>query len=371
MLARLNVFVKNALVFERMARVDAIVFDKTGTLTAANATNELFRGEPLSEDDEILVCSLARQSTHPYSRKIHDSLRTGRELKSLDSFVETPGLGIEGSIGGRAVWLGSRKWFESRGVNAGTTIADDGVCLAIDGMLRGTFVFANDLRAQTDRLLQKLAAHYEIALLSGDSEKERERFWSFFGNDALMHFNQSPIDKLGFIRRLQESGKTVMMVGDGLNDAGALKQSDVGVAVVEKVGAFSPASDVILEAARVPELFAIIKLARKSARIVRLSFGISAAYNLIGISIASAGILSPLVCAILMPVSSASVVLFACGVTSWAARILCLAPRGTSGERVGVRGILEERASSPRPSPPSGEEREKSTNALGVRKAAS
>ena len=94
----------------------------------------------------------------------------------------------------------------------------------------------------------------KLALLSGDNEKERERFRSLFGSDAALHFNQSPLDKLGFIRGLQESGRRVMMVGDGLNDAGALKQSDVGVAVIEKAGAFSPASDVILEAGRVPRL---------------------------------------------------------------------------------------------------------------------
>ena len=126
-------------------------------------------------------------------------------------------------------------------------------------------------------LLRGLGARYELALLSGDNEKERERFRSLFGSDAALHFNQSPLDKLGFIRRLQESGKTVMMVGDGLNDAGALKQSDVGVAVVEKVGAFSPASDVILAAGQVPRLSRILALARRATQIVRLSFGISAA----------------------------------------------------------------------------------------------
>jgi len=117
---------------------------------------------------------------------------------------------------------------------------------------------------------------------------------------------------------VREGSKTVMMVGDGLNDAGALKQSDVGVAVVENVSAFSPASDVIIEARQVPRLSNIMCFARTTARIVQLSFGISAAYNIIGISIAAAGLLEPLVCAILMPLSSVSVVLFACGATKWA-----------------------------------------------------
>jgi Cu+-exporting ATPase len=192
--------------------------------------------------------------------------------------------------------------------------------VAIDGTLRGAFVLANAVRPETERLLRGLSERYELALLSGDNEKERERFQGLFGSDAALHFNQSPLDKLGFIRRLQESGQSVMMVGDGLNDAGALKQSDVGVAVIEKAGAFSPASDVILHAGQVPRLSRILTLARQTTQIVRLSFGISAAYNLAGISIAAAGILSPVVCAILMPVSSISVVLFACGATNWAAK---------------------------------------------------
>jgi Cu+-exporting ATPase len=176
------------------------------------------------------------------------------------------------------------------------------------------------LRPEADRLVRDLSRHYELALLSGDNEKERDSFCDLFGSAARLHFNQSPMDKLTFIRDLQSSGKTVMMVGDGLNDAGAFQQSDVGVAVVEKVGVFSPASDVILEAAQVPRLFQILALARKAARIVRLSFAISALYNLVGISVAAAGILSPLICAVLMPLSSISVVLFACGATTWAAR---------------------------------------------------
>src|SRR5690606_19134735 len=143
---------------------------------------------------------------------------------------------------------------------------------------------------------------------------------------ARLHFNLSPQAKLGFIRDLQSRGHTVMMVGDGLNDAGALRQGDVGVAVVEGVGKFSPASDVILDAPMVPRLGKVVDFCRHSTRIVRLSFGISAAYNAVGIGIAAAGVLSPLICAILMPLSSATVVLFAIGTTSLAARRFGLTP---------------------------------------------
>lgn len=327
LLARLNVFIKNALVIERMAQVDAIVFDKTGTLTSAGANAVRFQssGAPLSTAEEGWIYSLTRHSTHPHSVRISDSLGGRNFPEPVRSFLETPGCGIEGQVQGHEIWVGARRWLEQRGASCG---AEDGsapqdgsvVHVAMDGRYRGSFVLSSALRPEADLLLRRLADHYEIALLSGDNERERVRFRGLFGGDARLHFNQSPLDKLGFIRRLQESGKTVMMVGDGLNDAGALKQSDVGVAVVEKVGAFSPASDVILEAARVPRLLGVLDMARRSARIVRLSFMVSALYNLAGVSIAAAGILSPLICAVLMPVSSVTVVLFACGMAHGAAR---------------------------------------------------
>jgi Cu+-exporting ATPase len=128
------------------------------------------------------------------------------------------------------------------------------------------------------------------------------------------------LNKLGFIRDLQQHGKTVMMVGDGLNDAGALKQSDVGVAVVENLSAFSPASDVILSAQLVPRLDAILRFAKSAVRIVKASFLLSAAYNVIGLTLAVQGLLSPVVCAILMPLSSITVVGFACLMTGWTAK---------------------------------------------------
>jgi len=337
LMARLQIFFKNALVLERLARVDTIVFDKTGTLTAAQNQNVTFvpasAGASLSEAEASQVSALARHSTHPIAVRLGESIdRHGSTPETIVSgFSEIAGSGLEGSVDGQRFCLGSRAWLEKAGVLVPDLLLPPGsvTWLAIGNRLRGAFVLANTLRPETGRLLHRLAQErngrsYEIALLSGDNAKERLRFQELFGQGAQLHFNQSPLDKLGFIRNLQRSGKTVMMVGDGLNDAGALKQSDVGVAVVETSGAFSPASDVILSAAQVPRLFEILVLSRKITRIVHLSFGISSLYNLVGVSIAAAGILSPVICAVLMPLSSTSVVLFACGMTGLAVRRLNL-----------------------------------------------
>jgi Cu+-exporting ATPase len=337
-LARSKIFLKNTLVIERLAQVNAIVFDKTGTLTSAGTKAVSFRGPPLSDEEKRWIVSLARQSAHPLSMRIGAALAAQATPETVASFVETTGCGVEGRVAGRAIWMGSRAWLEMRGTkcsrrvnaedsNSNTTpphyLADHEssvVHMAIDGAHRGAFVMSSALRPETEELVHSLGSRYELALLSGDNEHERERFRRLFGENANLHFNQSPLDKLGFIRRLQESGGTVMMVGDGLNDAGALQQSDVGVAVVENVGAFSPASDVILEAQQVARLGEILTVARRCVRIVRAGFVLSGLYNVVGVSIAAAGILSPMVCAVLMPLSSASVVLFACGAATWAAR---------------------------------------------------
>jgi P-type Cu+ transporter len=350
-LARMGVFLRNALVLERMAQVDSIVFDKTGTLTSANASGIAFEGKALDKSEEMWVYSLARHSTHPLSAQLAASFQNKYSAKNVVSFRETTGCGIEGWVGGREIKLGASGWAVPRKDDSGdrpilrSTTAEgghdacptvgSGVCVAIDGMVRGTFVLGNSLRADIGDLFQKLSVQYKLALLSGDNESDRERFGKLFGGDRIMRFNQSPLDKLNFIQGAHDAGSTVMMVGDGLNDAGALQQSDVGVAVVEKIGTFSPASDVILEASQVTRLHEILKFAQSSARIVRLSFGVSAAYNLVGISIAAAGILSPLICAVLMPISSLSVVLFACGMTRWEGRHIASNDecRMTNGEK--------------------------------------
>jgi len=318
-LARRGIFLRNALVIERLAGVDAIVLDKTGTLTTADARGVQFQGPDLSAAEREWISSLARHSTHPNSLRIAKAL--GAAALPVADFQEIPGGGISGRIAGHDIRLGAPAWVAAHSRRPDAAPAPTApVAVALDGVWRGVFALENSLRPEVEKLIERLGGRYELALLSGDNEREAARFEKILGPRTVLKFHQSPADKLQFVRELQQRGRKVMMVGDGLNDAGALKQADVGVAVVEQVGAFSPASDVILDAAELARLAVVLDFSRRANRVVRAGFVISAAYNLIGVSIAAAGWLQPMVCAILMPLSSASVVLFACGATTWTAR---------------------------------------------------
>ncbi len=318
-LSRRNVFLKNPYVLETLAEVDSVVFDKTGTLTAAGGGSVTWHGLPLNESEERWLFSMTRHSTHPLPVRIGEAISHAYFPEPVRSFLETPGCGMEGSVAGHEVWMGSAAWLATRNVSA-PKLTGSAVHVALDGRYRGSYLLTSALRPETARLAAGLNGSCEVALLSGDNEKERGRFAEMFGAAARLNFNQSPLDKLRFIKQQQEAGKTVMMVGDGLNDAGALRQADVGVAVVENVSAFSPASDVILAAGMVTRTAEVLRYAKRSLRVVRTAFWISAAYNLVGVAIAASGKLSPVVCAILMPVSSVTVVAFACGAATWLGR---------------------------------------------------
>lgn len=319
MLSRRQVYLKNPYVLETLATVNAVVFDKTGTLTAAGAGSVNWQGVGLNEPEERWLFSMTRHSTHPLPVRIGEAIKREYFPEPVRSFLETPGCGMEGSVAGHEIWMGSAAWLATRNIMA-PKLAGSVVHVAIDGQYRGGYVLASALRPATAQLLAGLPRDCEVALLSGDNDKERDRFVTLFGKMPRLNFNQSPLDKLNFIKHRQTAGKKVMMVGDGLNDAGALQQADVGVAVVENISAFSPASDVILAAGMVPRTAHVLRYAKQSLRVVRTAFWISAAYNLVGVAIAASGRLSPVVCAILMPVSSVTVVAFACGAATWLGR---------------------------------------------------
>ena len=184
------------------------------------------------------------------------------------------------------------------------------VHIEIDNDYKGYFVFDNQYRKGVEELFESLANKYELKILSGDNEGEKETLQALLPKATELVFNQKPEQKLEFIKQLQDQGKNVMMIGDGLNDAGALAQSNVGISLSENVNVFSPACDGIMDASQFSKLGYYLKYSKSAMRTIYMSFGLSLLYNLVGLSFAISGNLSPLIAAIIMPLSSITVVSF-------------------------------------------------------------
>lgn len=312
-LGRNKFYLKNSSVIEEMAKVNKIVFDKTGTITESGKSDIIFEGKVLTPFEQKLIKSLVRSSTHPLSKRIYDSIETN-EIFPVTKFEEKLGQGISAVIYGHEVKLGSAKYIgvgSSENENLRTKIF-----LSIDDEVVGKFIIANSYREGIDKVIKNLSAKYDLSLLSGDNEGERTTLENFFGKDSDLNFRQSPEDKLIHIKELQSKGDKVLMLGDGLNDAGALSKSDVGIAVTDDISNFSPACDAILHGSELKKLPQFMQYAKDSIKVIRSSFVISFLYNVIGLTFAVNALLSPLIAAILMPLSSISVVTYATVMTN-------------------------------------------------------
>jgi len=297
-------YLKNADVIERMAAIDAVVFDKTGTITYGQKPSVSFSGE-LGDKELSWVKSLTASSTHPLSVMIHESLPKN-VVFDIDQFNELPGKGIEGRVDNHLIRIGSAVFV---GFHQKIQADASRVFVSIDHDVKGFFTIALRVRESIKDMLTRLGERC-VGLLSGDQDTEQNRMRVLFGRKPELLFNQTPQDKLAYISELQHTEKRVMMVGDGLNDAGAMKQSDVGIAVTDNTGIFTPACDGILHGDQIGQLDKFLSLARASSTILKIGFGISFFYNAITLSIAITGHLTPIVAAILMPISSISVVGF-------------------------------------------------------------
>jgi len=308
---RSGFFIKNANIIERLSRIRSIVFDKTGTLTESNQSNVDWVGNSISGYESTIIASVLNNSTHPLSKEIALKLSNGESL-SLEKFEEYTGLGISANIDGHSVLAGSRKWLLKNNISVETSgrPSQTEVHIAFDNRYKGYFLLKKSYRKGLKILFHDLQKRFELSLLSGDNDAEKKNLIPLFGSDRRLHFNQSPEDKLVYITNLQSKGNRVIMLGDGLNDAGALKKSDVGVAVSDDVGSFSPACDAILDANRIQTLPTYLKFARSSMIIIFISYTISLLYNLIGLGFAVQGMISPLLSAVLMPLSSITIILF-------------------------------------------------------------
>jgi Cu+-exporting ATPase len=315
MFAKKGMFVKNSKTIQKMADIDEIVFDKTGTLSESHHQHVVINNFSATEDDIQLVLSVLSHSTHPLSKTI---IKTFPNFKAstIQQVKEVMGNGIEAwhndlyIKAGKAEYVGVLEDFQQKGSS---------IYFSIDGKRNGSFWVSNSLKSGVDVMIQNLKP-FKLNLLSGDNEFAASQMEQLFPVGSLLKFRQNPQQKLDFIKSLQSKNQSVLMIGDGINDAGALKQSNVGISVVENSFSFSPASDAILSGTKVVDLYRFLKASAQVKRLIIGTFIYSLIYNTIGISIAVSAHMKPVVAAILMPASSISVILIAFVGTYWIMR---------------------------------------------------
>ena len=315
---RQKFYVKNASVIEQLATINTIIFDKTGTITSSKKSTASYEGVLLSSKEEQLLKNTLRGSNHPLSRSLYNIL-DGHNIITLDSFKEHLGQGLEASLNDASIKVGSAKFV---GLNQELQVLNTAVHISTNNKYKGKFTFYNNYRKGLSKLFNELKKQYDLVILSGDNKGEYNNLKKLLPSKTKLLFNQKPDDKLEYIKYHQTEGAKVLMIGDGLNDAGALAQSNVGIAVSDNVNVFSPACDAILDATKFNQLFHYIKASKSSIRIIKWSFVLSLLYNVIGVYFAVTGQLSPVIAAILMPLSSISIVIFTTVATNFLTRKL-------------------------------------------------
>ncbi|MBN8222485.1 MAG: heavy metal translocating P-type ATPase metal-binding domain-containing protein [Spirochaetes bacterium] len=310
-LGRAGLYLKSAAVVEKFFSIGRIIFDKTGTITAAGEYEVAFSGAALTSGERSALRALTRESAHPLSRAVFDSLGDAAD-EAVAGFEEITGRGIAGVVHNVRYLLGSADFLSQAGVAVPAAAAPNAgsvVHAAAGARYLGSFSISNKSRAGLGAALQKLSADYRLALVSGDSDRERSRFAAVFPEGAPLHFSASPAQKAELVGQFEEQGPTLML-GDGLNDAAALGRASLGIAISENSANFSPASDAILNSGSFALLPRLLKQARQAKKTAIIAYLISFGYNIFGVSVALTGGLTPLFCAILMPISSLSVIAF-------------------------------------------------------------
>jgi Cu+-exporting ATPase len=307
-------YVKNTDAVEHLAKCDTIVFDKTGTLTSAQNAELSFSGI-MSEQEKMEVASLLRNSSHPLSRHILKALNTA-SFYTVQDYTEALGKGLSGLINGKIIYAGSKNVLPN-----GIEVSEaNGVHIVVNMQYKGSFIIKQQWRNGLSGLISQLANFFELQVLSGDTAKDEAYLKTFFPLNAILKFEQTPIKKLNTVSRLQEQGKKVMMLGDGLNDAGSLKQSNFGIALTDNINNFTPGCDAILKGSSLNDLPKFFQLSKDGLKIIKISFAIAILYNCIGLYYAVQGTLYPLVAAVLMPVSTITIISFTSVATRYFAR---------------------------------------------------
>jgi Cu+-exporting ATPase len=316
---RRKFYLKDTDTIEKLAQIDTVIFDKTGTITTSQKSTATYEGLQLTLAEESLLKNTLRGSNHPLSRTLYGILAE-QNIVTLDEYEEHLGKGIKGVKEDRIIKIGSADFVG--GDTEARNTENTSVHISSNDAYKGCFVFKNEYREGVPEVFKAMSKTMDLAVLSGDNAGEKSRLEKLLPKLTPLYFNQKPVDKLEFIKSLQEQEKNVMMVGDGLNDAGALAQSNVGIAISENVNVFTPACDGILDASKFQQFYQYILASKKAMKIIKVSFVLSLMYNVVGLYFAVTGQLQPVIAAILMPLSSISIVAFTTVMTNFLGRKL-------------------------------------------------
>lgn len=309
MLSKAGFFVKSTQSVEDLSKIDSIVFDKTGTLTFPDKAEVVFVGNMPEHKVLAAVKTLFNQSKHPLSQIIYNWLPF-YPSQEIEDYKEISGQGISAKVNGQIIKLGKKQFVDKQATDFDKKANSSQVFINVDGLTYGCFNVKHVFRENIGDLFDSLKTDYKLNLLSGDQAAEKDYLTQWLAEEN-MHFEQLPGDKKEFIKKWQDAQQKVMMAGDGLNDSAALRKSDFGLAITESTRQFSPACDGILLGENLKQLPNIMKFSKAAFKLVIAGFILSFLYNVVGLSFAVQALLSPVIAAILMPISSFSVVLLA------------------------------------------------------------
>ena len=293
-----GILVKAADGLERLAAVDTIVFDKTGTLTLGEL--RLNNRDSLTEDDIKVAAAMGATSNHPLSQAAAVA-GAGFVLPSLEQVKEISGSGIEAILDGAPVKLGRRAYV---GVAGEASSDSPELWLQTADGRHVLFTFADELRPDAVEIMNTLKLDgYELHLLSGDRLEVASKVAKTVGIDSV-HADQRPDEKINFIESLKAEGKTVLMVGDGLNDAPALRAANVSISPSSASDITQTAADFIFQGQKLASLIEVIDVAKKTKRLVFENFALALSYNTIAVPLAIFGFVTPLIAALAMSSSS-------------------------------------------------------------------
>ncbi len=311
LLSAKGVYLRNVQTIENLQDIDYIIFDKTGTITDSKKIEISYHGKVLSSYQRTMIKSACSHSSHPLSMAIVRELQEDDTI-DVDQYQDVIGSGLVANYCDSKIKIGSSPFI----FGSNQLKKEQGVFIEIDGKYIGNYKFKHAFREGVEGILDNLSHRYKIAVLSGDTDQESDRIKSLLSQDAEVYFNQSPKDKLDKIKNLQTIGHRILMIGDGLNDAGALRQANVGLVISDESNNFSPACDGIVDAANFSMLNNQLTYLTTARYIVYGAFALAFMYNSIGLYYAVSGQLSPVIAAILMPLSSITVVVYGV-VVSW------------------------------------------------------